>query len=633
MMAPGQRARHGYAEGKKSNFITLTMGSIGVVYGDIGTSPLYAFKESIRAATEQTGITDIAIYGVVSLILWALTIIVTLKYVMIMLRADNKGEGGTLSLMALAQKALGRNMAFISILGIIGAALFYGDAVITPAISVLSAVEGLSLVTHAFDPYVVGISLVILIGLFLVQSSGTAIVGAFFGPAMTVWFLLLGFGGAMQLVDHPDILMALNPLYGVRFLIEHGMISVLTLGSVFLAVTGAEALYADLGHFGCSPIRFAWLAIAFPCLALNYLGQGALVMANPAAIENPFFFLYPEWALVPMVMMATIATVIASQAVITGAYSLTQQAVQLGLLPRFDIRATSELERGQIYIPSINWMLLLAVLLLVQLFRTSASLAAAYGIAVTGTMVISAVLAFIVAWKLWKFPVWLAAGLILPFLFIDLVFLGANLMKILEGGWLPLLVGFCLMVVMLTWRRGSALLSQRTHRDEVELDGFIQMLEKRPPNRASGTAVFLTGNVNTVPSSLLHNLKHNKVLHTQNVIMSVETANIPYVSLEDRATVKQVSDSFYVVRLRFGFMDEPNIPKAIPTLKKLGLKFDVMQTSFFLSRRMLKRATHSDMPGWQDGLFIWLARRAHDASAYFHIPSDRAVEVGTQIGI
>jgi len=632
-MAPGQPARHGHAEGKKSNFITLMIGSIGVVYGDIGTSPLYAFKESIKAATEGTGITDIAIYGVVSLILWALTIIVTLKYVVIMLRADNKGEGGTLSLMALAQKALGRNVALIPVLGIIGAALFYGDAVITPAISVLSAVEGLSLVTHAFDPYVVGISLVILIGLFLVQSRGTAIVGAFFGPAMTVWFLLLGFGGAVQLLAHPDILMALNPLYGVRFLIHHGMVSVLTLGSVFLAVTGAEALYADLGHFGRSPIRFAWLAIAFPCLALNYLGQGALVMANPAAIENPFFLLYPMWALVPMVIIATIATVIASQAVITGAYSLTQQAVQLGLLPRFDIRATSELERGQIYIPSINWLLLIAVLLLVQLFRTSASLAAAYGIAVTGTMVITAVLAFIVAWKLWKLPVWLAAGLILPFLFIDLVFLGANLMKILEGGWLPLLVGFCLLVVMLTWRRGSALLSERTHRDEVELDGFIQMLEKRPPNRASGTAVFLTGHVNTVPSSLLHNLKHNKVLHAQNVIMSVETANVPYVPLEDRATVKQVSDSFYIVRLRFGFMDEPNIPKAIPTLKKLGLKFDVMQTSFFLSRRMLKRATHSDMPGWQDGLFIWLARRAHDASAYFHIPSDRAVEVGTQIGI
>lgn len=613
--------------------MTLMIGSIGVVYGDIGTSPLYAFKESVKAATEGVGISADIVIGVVSLILWALTIIVTLKYVVLMLRADNRGEGGTLSLMALAQKALGRKMALIPVLGIIGAALFYGDAVITPAISVLSAVEGLSLVTPAFDPYVVPISLVILIGLFVFQSRGTAAVGAFFGPAMTVWFLLLGAGGLFQITMHPAILAAINPLYGVSFLIHHGMMSVLTLGSVFLAVTGAEALYADLGHFGRGPIRVAWLYIAFPCLALNYLGQGALVIASPEALESPFFFLYPDWALVPMVIMATIATIIASQAVITGAYSLTQQAIQLGLLPRFDIRATSKLERGQIYIPGINWLLLLAVLLLVQLFRSSTSLAAAYGIAVTGTMVITAIMAFIVAWKLWRLPVWLAAGLLLPFLLVDLIFLGANLMKVLEGGWLPLMVGMCLMVVMLTWRRGSALLTERTHRDEVELGSFVQMLEKRPPNRASGTAVFLTGRADTVPSSLLHNLKHNKVLHDQNVIMTIDTADVPHVAPADRASVKQISDSFFIVHLHFGFMDEPNIPKAIPALKKLGLKLDVMQTSFFLSRRLLKRAAHSDMPAWQDALFIWLARRAHDASAYFHIPSDRAVEVGTQIGI
>ncbi len=632
-MATGKQISHSHIEGRKSGFLTLMIGSIGVVYGDIGTSPLYAFKESVKAATHGHASLEEAAFGVVSLIFWALMIIVTLKYVVIMLRADNKGEGGTLSLMALAQKAMGRKGALIPVLGIIGAALFYGDAVITPAISVLSAVEGLSLVTPAFDPYVVSISLVILVGLFVVQSRGTAAVGAFFGPAMTVWFILLGLGGAVQIFVHPGILAAINPLYGVEFMLHHGMLGVLTLGSVFLAVTGAEALYADLGHFGRGPIRVAWLYIAFPCLALNYFGQGALVMTSPEALENPFFFLYPEWALVPMVIIATVATIIASQAVITGAFSLTQQAVQLGLLPRFDIRATSELERGQIYIPGVNWLLLAAVLLLVQLFRTSTSLAAAYGIAVTGTMVITAALAFIVAWKLWRMPIWVAACMITPFMLIDLIFLGANLMKVLEGGWLPLLLGFCLMVIMLTWRRGSAILSERTHRDEVELGSFVQMLEKRPPNRASGTAVFLTGNADTVPSSLLHNLKHNKVLHTQNVIMSVETADIPYVQIDDRATVSQISETFFVVKLRFGFMDEPNIPKAIPKLKKLGLKFDVMQTSFFLSRRQLKRASHSDMPAWQDGLFIWLARRAHDASAYFHIPSDRAVEVGTQIGI
>jgi KUP system potassium uptake protein len=632
-MTTGSHAEHGQEHGRKSSFLTLMIGSIGVVYGDIGTSPLYAFKESAKAAAGQQGIHPSDIIGVVSLIIWALTIIVTLKYVLIMMRADNKGEGGTLSLMALAQKALGRKGALIPILGIIGAALFYGDAVITPAISVLSAVEGLSLVTPAFDAYVVGISLVILIGLFVVQSSGTARVGAYFGPTMIVWFVVLGLGGVMQIWHHLEILHALNPLTGLHFLLHHGLNSFLILGSVFLAVTGAEALYADLGHFGRGPIRTAWLYIAFPCLALNYLGQGALVIGSPDMLENPFFRLYPEWALVPMVILATVATIIASQAVITGAFSLTQQAVQLGLLPRFDIRATSELERGQIYIPGINWLLLGAVLLLVQLFRSSTSLAAAYGIAVTGTMVITVILAFIVAWKLWRMPLWLAVAMILPFLIIDLLFLSANLMKILEGGWLPLLVGFSLMVIMLTWRRGSAILSERTHRDEIELKSFVEMLEKRPPNRASGTAVFLTGHAGRVPSALLHNLKHNKVLHAQNVIMSIETADVPYVHVQDRAVVEQISETFYVATLKFGFMDEPNIPKAIPTLKKLGLKLDVMQTSFFLSRRMLKRAAHSDMPGWQDQLFIWLARRAHDASAYFHIPSDRAVEVGTQIGV
>ena len=632
-MTTRSHAEQAQEHGRKSSYLTLMIGSIGVVYGDIGTSPLYAFKESAKAATGQQGIHPDDIVGVVSLIIWALTIIVTLKYVVIMLRADNKGEGGTLNLMAPAQKALGRKGTLIPILGIIGAALFYGDAVITPAISVLSAVEGLSLVTPAFDAYVVGISLVILIGLFVVQSSGTARVGAFFGPTMILWFVVLGLGGVMQIWLHPEILHALNPLSGLHFLLHHGIGSFLTLGSVFLAVTGAEALYADLGHFGRGPIRTAWLYIAFPCLALNYLGQGALVIGAPETIENPFFLLYPDWALVPMVILATVATIIASQAVITGAFSLTQQAVQLGLLPRFDIRATSELERGQIYIPGINWLLLGAVLLLVQLFRSSTSLAAAYGIAVTGTMVITVILAFIVAWKLWRMPIWLAAAMILPFLTIDLLFLSANLMKIFEGGWLPLLVGFSLMVIMLTWRRGSAILSERTHRDEVELKSFVEMLEKRPPNRASGTAVFLTGHAGRVPSALLHNLKHNKVLHAQNVIMSIETADVPYVPAQDRAVVEQISDTFYVVKLKFGFMDEPNIPKAIPALKKLGLKFDVMQTSFFLSRRMLKRAAHSDMPGWQDQLFIWLARRAHDASAYFHIPSDRAVEVGTQIGV
>ena len=608
------------------------IGSIGVVYGDIGTSPLYALKESVKAATGGTA-DPATVFGVVSLIVWTLMIIVTLKYVIVMMRADNKGEGGTLSLMALAQNAVGRKWMFIPILGIIGAALFYGDAVITPAISVLSAIEGLSLITPAFSPYIVKISLVILIALFVMQSRGTATVGALFGPTMLVWFALLAIGGGVHIVAHPDILFALNPIHGFRFLASHGPGGVLTLGAVFLAVTGAEALYADLGHFGRKPISTAWIYLVFPSLAINYLGQGALLIETPEAIENPFFLLFPDWALVPMVIMAAIATTIASQAVITGAYSLTQQAIQLGLLPRFDIRITSEFERGQIYIPAINWMLLVAVILLVEVFGSSDSLAAAYGIAVTGTMVITALLAGIVAYKLWRFPLWGVILLIGPFLAVDLLFLSANMMKIIEGGWLPLLIGLCLGVVMFTWRRGSALLRARTRREEVPLESFVQSIEKRPPWRAAGTAVYLTGHADTAPGSLLHNLKHNKVLHAQNIIMSVETADVPHVPLSERATIRQISETFTVVTLRFGFMDEPNIPKSMPALRKLGLKFDVMQTSFFLSRRALKRASNSEMPPWQDALFIWLARRAHDASAYFHIPSDRAVEVGTQIGI
>ncbi len=617
----------------KPSFITLMIGSIGVVYGDIGTSPLYALKESVKAASGGGGINEPVIFGVVSLILWALTIIVTLKYVVIMLRADNKGEGGTLSLMALAQGALGRRYAFIPLLGIIGAALFYGDAVITPAISVLSAVEGLELVTPAFHPYVMKISLLILIGLFVVQSHGTAVVGALFGPAMLIWFAVLALGGVTGIMVHPAILAAINPYYGIAFLLTHGYLGLLTLGAVFLAVTGAEALYADLGHFGRGPIRVAWIVLVFPALSLNYLGQGALVLSNPETADNPFFLLYPSWALVPMVIMATIATIIASQAVITGAYSLTQQAVQLGLIPRFDIRATSEYERGQIYIARVNWLLLIAVIALVTTFTTSESLAAAYGIAVTGTMVITACLALIVVWKLWKRPLWIAISIVAPFLLIDLAFLGANLLKIFEGGWLPLLIGLCLMIIMFTWRRGSALLRQRTKRDEVPLRSFIHSLEKRPPWRADGTAVYLTGHSDTAPSSLLHNLKHNKVLHAHNIILTIETADDPFVPLDERVSVEELSDTFHLVRLRFGYMDEPNIPKCIPEMRRHGLKIDAMHTSFFLSRRSLKQASQSEMPDWQDSLFIFLARRAHDASAYFHIPSDRAVEVGTQITI
>ena len=619
------------AGGGRGRFWTLTLGSIGVVYGDIGTSPLYALKESVTAAAAGGAVTPDMILGVLSLILWTLMIIVTLKYVLLLLRADNNGEGGTLTLMALAQRAVGRGATLVPLLGIMGASLFYGDAMITPAISVLSAVEGLNLVTPALGSSVVPISIVILVGLFLVQSRGTSQVAAWFGPLTLVWFLALAVGAISPLLQRPDVLQAVNPLHGVIFLRDHGVAGLFALGAVFLAVTGAEALYADLGHFGRAPIRAAWLAVVFPALVLNYLGQGALLLADPAAIENPFFRLYPDWALVPMVGLATIATIIASQAVITGAFSITQQAVQLGLLPRFDVRATSETERGQIYIPRVNWALLLSVLFLVQAFRSSSALAAAYGIAVTGTMVATALLAFVVVWRAWNWTLWAAAALIAPFLLIDLVFLGANALKIAEGGWLPLMVGAGLALIMLTWRRGTALLRARTMRDEVPLASFAPTIERSSAVRVPGTAVFLTGSPENAPTALLHNLKHNHVLHERNIVLCIDTADTPRVAPSERATITQVSSSFIQLRLVFGYMEEPNVARALADCRRLGLVFDVMTTSFYLSRRKLKPSSRSEMPAWQDRLFILLARQASDASGYFGIPTSRVVEVGTQI--
>src|SRR5215211_5709254 len=477
----------------RAGFWTLTLGSVGVVYGDIGTSPLYALKESLTAAAVGGALTREMVLGVMSLMLWALIVVVTLKYVLLIMRADNNGEGGTLALMALLQRVMGRNVFAVTLFGMAGAALFYGDAIITPAISVLSAVEGLKLATPAFEPFVIPLSLAILVGLFSVQSRGTAAVAAWFGPITAVWFVAMAIGGLTHLLGDPSILAAINPVHGVRFLLAHGHVGLLALGAVFLTVTGAEALYADMGHFGRKPIQTAWLFFVLPSLAINYLGQGALLLSHPEKLENPFYLLYPDWALLPMVGLATAATIIASQAVITGAYSLTQQAIQLGLLPRMEIRRTSETEKGQIYIPRVNWLLLLAVVFLVIVFRSSSALAAAYGIAVTGTMVATAFLAFFVLWKCWKWSVATAALLIAPFLAIDVVFLLANLLKVFEGGWLPLAVGASLLVVMLTWRKGARILAEKARKEEVPLTEFIAMLEKRPPECVQGTAVFLTG--------------------------------------------------------------------------------------------------------------------------------------------
>jgi KUP system potassium uptake protein len=614
----------------------LAVGSIGVVYGDIGTSPLYALRVAIVSASGAGPATlaRATVIGVVSLILWALFIIVTLKYVVILLRADNNGEGGTLTLMALASRAVGRMsraVGVVALLGITSAGLFYGDAVITPALSVLSAVEGIDVATPAFHEYVVPVTVIILLALFAVQSRGTAKVAALFGPIMMVWFVAIAIPGIIRVAADPEVLWALNPFYGLGFLVHHGMIGLYTLGAVFLAVTGAEALYADLGHFGRGPIQIAWLVVVLPSLALNYLGQGALVIADHKAVENPFFLLYPGWALIPMVVLATVATVIASQAVITGAYSLTSQAIQLGLLPRSEVRHTSAQRSGQIYMPRVNALLLVGVLLLVALFRSSSALASAYGIAVTGTMVVTGMMAFIVIWRMWGWSPLAALAVMGPFLLVDLTFLSANMLKVVEGGWVPLVIGVLVMLVMYTWRRGTRLLYAKTRRLETPLDDLVRILEKKPPQRVPGTAVFLTSDPKSAPTALLHSLKHYKVLHEKNVILSVETTHTPRVESDKRVTIEPVGSTFTRVLLRFGYMETPNIPRALAIARKLGWQFDIMSTSFFLSRRSLRPATHSGMPHWQDRLFITLARSANDATDYFQIPTDRVVEVGTQV--
>ena len=614
--------------GGRTGFWALTLGSVGVVYGDIGTSPLYALKESLHAASGGHGPTREMVFGVVSLILWALILIVTLKYVLLVMRADNDGEGGTPSLVALAQRAIGRAGGPVIVLGMVGVALFYGDAIITPAISVLSAVEGLKLVTPAFEPYVVPLGLAILIGLFAVQSHGTARVATFFGPITALWFTVMALGGLGHIADDPGILAAFNPGYGVAFLLGHGTAGLLALGAVFLAVTGAEALYADMGHFGRGPIRTAWFGLVLPALALNYLGQGAMLLAHPERIENPFFLLYPSWALLPMVLLATVATVIASQAVITGTFSITQQAMQLGLLPRMRVQRTSETEKGQIYIPRVNWWLLVAVVFLVVMFRSSSALAAAYGIAVTGDMVITACLIFVVAWKVWRWSPALAALVIAPFLLIELVFLSANALKLLHGGWVPLTIGAALVTAMWTWRRGSAPIAAEIHRRRLPLSEFTRMAETGSVQRVPGTAVFPTGTPGDTPGALMHNVKHNRVLHAHNVILNVVTEDMPRLPDAERVTVRRLSDAFSCVSVRFGFMEIPDLPRALA-----AAGFDAGSLSYFLTRRILVASPETGMPVWQDRLYIAMARTATDASRYFRIPVDRAVEIGARITI
>ncbi|MGE0339673.1 MAG: potassium transporter Kup [Xanthobacteraceae bacterium] len=618
----------------KTSHLALVIGAVGVVYGDIGTSPLYAFRIAATTVAGTDGMVDrVSVLGLLSLIIWALILVVTIKYVIVLLRADNNGEGGTLALMALAQRSLGRTSPTILLFGLIGAALFYGDAMITPALSVLSAVEGLKIAAPILDPFVVPIALVILIALFAVQSRGTAKVSNYFGPVTLIWFLALAAGGVLHIADDPGVLASFSPHYGVAFVLNNGWIALFTIGAVVLVVTGAESLYADLGHFGRRPVQDAWFWIVLPSLLLNYLGQGALVLSNPQSISNPFYLLYPEWALLPMVILATCATVVASQAVITGAYSLAQQAVQLGLLPRFEVRHTSATHYGQIYMARINWFLLVGVVLLVGIFHTSSALATAYGIAVTGTMLMTTLMAFVVIRRVWKWH-WLAVlALLVPIAMIDAVFLGTNLFKFYDGGWAPISIAVFILLVTLTWRRGTRQLFEKTRRQEVPLEALVKNLDKKDIHRVSGTAVFLTSDPENAPTALLHSLKHYKVLHDHNVILTIETADMPRVPLDERVELEAVSRTFSRVKIRYGFMENPNVPKALVIARKLGWTFDIMSTSFFLSRRTLKPAKNSLMPQWQDKLFITLTRTSDDATTYFQIPSERVVEVGTQVAI
>jgi len=611
----------------------LTLGALGVVYGDIGTSPIYAFREALHAASQDGMFDRMDVLGVLSMIVWALTIIVTIKYVVFVLRADNRGEGGTLSLMALARASHPRRSGAILAIGLCGAALFYGDSIITPAISVLSAVEGLEVVTPALTPYVVPITLVILAMLFAVQRFGTASVAIVFAPIMAIWFIVLGGFGLYHIADDPEVLTAINPYYAIAFLASSPDVAFLTVGAVFLAVTGAEALYVDLGHFGRRPIVLAWLSIVFPSLLLNYFGQGAYVLAHGGSPHNPFFQMLPAWGLLPVVLLATCATVIASQAVISGAFSLTRQAVQLGLLPRFEIQHTSETQSGQIFMPRVNLLIALGVMLLVIGFGESSSLASAYGISVTGEMLMTTILLFVVMRHRWKWALGLAIPLTLLFATIDMGFFLANVAKIHDGGWVSISVAAFMGLIMWTWLRGSRYLSDKTRKQEVPLEFLIENLAKKCPHQVAGTAVFLTSDPQSAPTALMHSLKHYKVLHEQNVILSVVTAQTPTVPEAERVVMEQINDLFMRVKMNFGYMEQPNIPKALAICRKQGWKFDIMTTSFFLSRRSLKPSANSGMPIWQDKLFIGLARTAADATEYFQIPTGRVVEVGTQVTI
>ena len=623
------------ANGGVKQMLPLAIGAIGVVYGDIGTSPLYTLRQCF-AVTGPLAVTPENILGVLSLIFWSVTAVVSIKYATIIMRADNQGQGGILALMALAlqRPRSKREKAWLLVLGIVGAALFYGDGMITPAISVLSAVEGLKVATPMFEPFIVPITAGIVIALFTVQRRGTGSVGALFGPVMCVWFVVLTVMGIGNIVRAPEVLLAISPHYAVEFFLAAPKVAFITLGAVVLAVTGAEALYADMGHFGRGPIRLSWFYLVLPALMLNYFGQGALLISDPGAVHNPFFLMVPSWALYPLVALSTLATIIASQAVISGAFALTRQAVQLGLCPRLEIRHTSESEMGQIYIPQVNWTLLVCILVLIFGFKSSGNLANAYGIAVTGTMLIDTICAFVVVRSHWSWSLPTALLVFGSLLFVDIMFVSANLLKIVEGGWFPLLIGLAVFYMLNTWQRGRTVLVTQLREMSVPLESFLTRITDAHPIRVPGTAVFLTGDSQNVPFCLLHNLKHNKVLHQRVILMSVTTESVPEVHGADRFTLQDLGKGFHRVVVHYGFAESPNVPRALAAIaERLGFTFNMMDISFFLGREKLIASKRPHFSGLRERLFIWMQRNAVSATEFFRIPSNRVVELGAQVEV
>jgi KUP system potassium uptake protein len=614
--------------------LALILGVLGVVYGDIGTSPLYAMRAA-AGHFEEGGVEAWEVLGLLSLIIWALILTVTVKYVAFVLRADNRGEGGILALMALAQRSVEspRAKLILALIGIAGACLFFGDGIITPAISVLSAVEGLKVVSPHFEKAVLPISVVILVALFLVQYRGTAKMGAVFGPICAVWFLVLGLLGLWEVLHNPGVLAALSPHWAITFCLHYQLMAFIAFGSVVLAVTGAEALYADMGHFGRRPIRWAWLVIVLPALVLNYLGQGALLLRDPASLENPFFLLAPEWFRLPLVFLATAATIIASQAMISGAYTIARQCVQLGFLPRLVVRHTSETEEGQIYLPQVNFALLIGVLVLVLTFRDSERLAAAYGIAVTGTFLCTTLLAMVVFRRKFGWPLFAVLGVFLPLLALDLAFFLSNVLKIPDGGYVPLVLGIVLFVIMMTWHRGRELLFARIRQDGLPLKSFIARLPQSRTVRVPGTAVFMTSQAEFLPGALLHNLKHNKVLHERVLFVTVANEDVPQIGADRRRIVEELAPNIHRVSLRYGFQESPNIPRELEALAEFGIPYEPMQTSYFLGRETVVAAAVPKMSRWRQWLFLVLSRNSLSATEFFRIPSDRVVELGVKVAI